>query len=67
MNGILNFSIHFNVVHRKVDWRNPKMKCLNSMPGLVQNMILDSVDANKVAGDQITTYKVYHTVLHRDM
>ena len=22
MNGILNFSIHFNVVHRKVDWRN---------------------------------------------
>ena len=28
MNGILNFSIHFNVVHRKVDWRNPKMKCL---------------------------------------
>ena len=33
MNGILNFSIHFNVVHRKVDWRNPKMKSLNSMPG----------------------------------
>ena len=32
MNGILNFSIHFNVVHRKVDWRNPKMKYLNSMP-----------------------------------
>ena len=32
MNGILNFSIHFNVVHRKVDWRNPKMKSLNSMP-----------------------------------
>ena len=31
MNGILNFSIHFNVVHRKVDWRNPKMKSLNSM------------------------------------
>ena len=24
MNGILNFSIHFNVVHRKVDWRNPR-------------------------------------------
>ena len=24
MNGILNFSIHFNVVHRKVDWQNPK-------------------------------------------
>ena len=21
---------HFNVVHRKVDWRNPKMKFLNS-------------------------------------
>ena len=35
MNGILNFSIHFNVVHRKVDWRNPKMKSLNSMPGLL--------------------------------
>ena len=32
MNGILNFSIHFNVVPRKVDWRNPKMKSLNSMP-----------------------------------
>ena len=32
MKGILNFSIHFNVVHRKVDWRNPKMKSLNSMP-----------------------------------
>ena len=32
MNGILDFSIHFNVVHRKVDWRNPKMKSLNSMP-----------------------------------
>ena len=30
--GILNLSIHFNVVHRKVDWRNPKMKSLNSMP-----------------------------------
>ena len=35
MNGILNFSIHFNVVHRKVDWRNPKMKSLNSMPASV--------------------------------
>ena len=34
MNGILNFSIHFNVVHRKIDWRNPKMKSLNSMPGI---------------------------------
>ena len=33
-NGILNFSIHFNVVHRKVDWRNPKMKSLNSMPDI---------------------------------
>ena len=33
MNGILKLSIHFNVVHRKVDWRNPKMKSLNSMPG----------------------------------
>ena len=32
MNRILNFSIHFNVVHRKVNWRNPKMKSLNSMP-----------------------------------
>ena len=32
--GILNFSIHFNVVHRKVDWRNPKMKSLNSMPDI---------------------------------
>ena len=34
MNGILNCSIHFNVVHRKVDWRNPKMKSLNSMPDI---------------------------------
>ena len=34
MNGILNFSIHFHVVHRKVDWRNPKMKSLNSMPAM---------------------------------
>ena len=34
MNGILNFSIHFNVVHRKVDWRNPKMKSLNSIPDI---------------------------------
>ena len=34
MNGILNFSIHFNVVHRKVNWRNPKMKSLNSMPAV---------------------------------
>ena len=34
MNGILIFSIHFNVVHRKVDWRNPKMKSLNSMPDI---------------------------------
>ena len=34
MNGILNLSIHLNVVHRKVDWRNPKMKSLNSMPAL---------------------------------
>ena len=34
MNGILNFSIHFNVVHRKVDRRNPKMKSVNSMPGM---------------------------------
>ena len=39
MNGILNFSIHFNVVHRKVDWRNPKMKSLNSMPGVNMNGI----------------------------
>ena len=37
MNGILNFSIHFNVVHRKVDWRNPKMKSLNSMPEYVNS------------------------------
>ena len=34
INGILNFSIHFNGVHRKVDWRNPKKKSLNSMPGM---------------------------------
>ena len=31
--GIPDFSIHFkfNVVHRKIEWRNPKMKSLNSM------------------------------------
>ena len=40
MNGILNFSIHFNVVHRKVDWRNPKMKSLNSMPAYIFHSIL---------------------------
>ena len=36
--GILDFmenSIDFNVVHRKVDWRNPKMISLNSMPDTV--------------------------------
>ena len=42
MNGILNFSIHFNVVHRKVDWRNPKMKSLNSMPGNRYNSAKDN-------------------------
>ena len=35
MNGILNLSIHFNVVHRQVDWRNPQMKSLNAMPGYI--------------------------------
>ena len=25
-------SVHFNVVHRKVHWRNPKLRSLNSMP-----------------------------------
>ena len=25
-------SIHLNLVHRKVHWRNPKWKLLNSMP-----------------------------------
>ena len=25
-------SVHFNVVHRKVDWQIPKMKSLISMP-----------------------------------
>ena len=40
MNGILNFSIHFNVVHRKVDWRNTKMKSLNSMPAYKRRPIL---------------------------
>ena len=41
MNGILNFSIHFNVVdlHRKVDWQNPKMKSLNSMPAYVNHTL----------------------------
>ena len=44
MNGILNFSIHFNVVHRKVDWWNPKMKSLNSMPVSV----FSALDENKI-------------------
>ena len=43
MNGILNFSIHFNVVHRKVDWRNPKMKSLNSMPGQCCKLLLMTI------------------------
>ena len=43
MNGILNFSIHFNVVHRKVDWRNPKMKSLNSMPAVIPVSLIDVV------------------------
>ena len=34
--GILDFmeksSIHFNAVHRKVNWRNPMLKSLTSMP-----------------------------------
>ena len=38
MNGILNFSIHFNVVHRKVDWQNPEMKSLDSMPAMYYPM-----------------------------
>ena len=45
MNGILNFSIHFNVVHRKVDWRNPKMKSLNSMPAyIISYLLLSTVE-----------------------
>ena len=44
MNGILNFSIHFNVVHRKVDWWNPKMKSLNSMPDLYIKLSIELVD-----------------------
>ena len=40
MNGILNFSIHFNVVHRKVDWQNPKMKSLNSMPASIYSKLV---------------------------
>ena len=47
MNGILDFSIHFNVVHRKVDWRNPKMKSLNSMPAY---SLLDVFDVRDVLG-----------------
>ena len=26
-------SIYFNVVHRKVEWRSPELKSLNSLPG----------------------------------
>ena len=35
MDGIPDFmeiSIHFRAIHRKVHWRNPKLKSLNSMP-----------------------------------
>ena len=28
------FSIHFNVIHSEVHWRNPKLKSLNSGPGM---------------------------------
>ena len=52
MNGILNFSIHFNVVHRKVDWRNPKMKSLNSMPEYV------------IAGGRGEATLLWHTPAH---
>ena len=40
MDGILDFmknfiiAVYFIVVHRKVHWRNPKLKSLNSMPAL---------------------------------
>ena len=34
-------SIHFNVVHRKVHWRNPQLKSSNLMPAIcVQDLIL---------------------------
>ena len=49
MNGILNFTIHFNVVHRKVDWRNPKMKSLNSMPDIYIIYICQGRDCNRVS------------------
>ena len=39
MDGIPDFikknSKHFNMVHRKVHWQNPKLKSLDSMPGLL--------------------------------
>ena len=28
----IQIQIHFNVVHRMVNWRNPKLKSLNLMP-----------------------------------
>ena len=49
MNGILNSSIHFNVVHRKVDWRNPKMKSLNSMPASVLTNITNFLKSLRIS------------------
>ena len=59
MNGILNFSIHFNVVHRKVDWRNPKMKSLNSMPDIYSyNSIIYKMDSHCIACESIIGHVV---------
>ena len=33
-------SIHFNVIHRKVPCRNPKLKSLNSMPAFIKLKVL---------------------------
>ena len=41
MDGILDLwtnSIHFNVLHRNIHWRNPMLKSLNSMPDNVQSI-----------------------------
>ena len=42
--GIPDFIIHFNGVHGKVPWRNPKLKSLNSMPAMFSWLCSFSVD-----------------------
>ena len=61
MNGILNFSIHFNMVHRKVDWRNPKMKSLNSMSAYLMTNDKTTQNKTRFKQQQKNTFEMYQT------